>query len=214
MKSRVFIIVCIFCFCYLENCTVKQVKTSPEFKTSLSGFKRLTVAVDPKSNVGNSESAMAKVMAEQELAHHKEFIVYPDPTNRNVKCDAKIGKAQGVLRLKIEETPSGTTPFILFWFAPAIFGPTKDGIKLNIIAEIQKCDIKENLWEGEASSSYSLSGEEDQSLRTVYETKFGKTTGSKAVPYYHILKSLLDEIESPVLTEAEQDEKIEIESGG
>lgn len=200
-------------FFVLTNCTVKQVRSRSDFETVLQDFKRVTVAVDPESKLGKGETAMAKSMAEQELAHHKEFIVYPDPSNSNLKCEAKIGKSQGVLRLKLEESTEPSASYILFWLAPAAFGPPQHGIKLRAQAQIQKCDTKEILWEGLASSSYSLSGEEDQSLKQVYESKFGKGPGSKAVSYYYILKSLLDKIESPILSEAEQDEKIEVESG-
>lgn len=211
---RYYAFICLVGVLFLANCTVKYVKNSPQFESSLKNFKRLTVAIDPSSGTGSTEAAMIKSMAEQELSHHKEFIVYPDPENKNVKCEVKIGKSQGVLRLKVEESTAGTVPYLYFWIAPALFGPPENGIKLKVLASLQKCDTKETLWEGSASSSYSLDNDEEQSLSKVYESKFGKAAGKKAIPYYHILKSLLDEIDSPVLTEAEQDEKIEVEAGG
>ncbi|WP_367898691.1 MXAN_6521/LA_1396 family lipoprotein [Leptospira sp. WS58.C1] len=195
------------------NCAVKQIRISPNFQPSLDKFKRLTVAIDSSSKVNQVEAILVKSMAEQELAHHKEFIVYPDPSSKNQNCKSPIGKSQGVLTLRLEETLKGTTPSFFVWLNPAIFGPSSEGIRISIEAQIQKCDTKEILWEGYASSSYFMGGDEETTLRTSYEKKFGTSVGPKVLPYYDILKLLLDKIESPVLNEAEQDEKIEVESG-
>ncbi|PJZ47954.1 MXAN_6521/LA_1396 family lipoprotein [Leptospira saintgironsiae] len=195
------------------NCAVKQIRIAPNFESSLDKFKRLTVAIDSSSKVNKVEASLVKSMAEQELAHHKEFIVYPDPSSKNQNCKSPVGKSQGVLTLKLDETLNGTTPSFFVWLSPATFGPSLDGIKISIQAQIQKCDSKDVLWEGTASSSYFMGGDEEATLRTSYENKYGKSVGPKVLPYYDILKSLLDKIASPVLNEAEQDEKIEVESG-
>lgn len=211
MRSKLLLL---FLICIsLPNCAVKQIRIAPNFESSLDKFKRLTVAIDSESKVNQQESTLVKSMAEQELAHHKEFIVYPDPSNKNQNCKAPVAKSQGVLTLKLEETLKGTTPSFFVWLSPAIFGPSSDGIKISLQAQIQKCDTKEILWEGNASSSYFMGGDEETTLRISYENKFGKSVGPKVLPYYDILKSLLDKIKSPVLNEAEQDEKIEVESG-
>ncbi|TGM86935.1 MXAN_6521/LA_1396 family lipoprotein [Leptospira licerasiae] len=210
MRSAILLFLISFFF---ANCAVKQIRVSPNFESSLDKFKRLTVAIDSDSKVNQVEATLVKSMAEQELAHHKEFIVYPDASSKNQNCKFPVGKSQGVLTLKLEEDLNGTTPSFLVWLSPATFGPSLDGIKISIRAQIQKCDTKEILWEGNASSSYFMGGDEDTTLRTSYENKFGKSIGPKVLPYYDILKSLLDRIASPVLNEAEQDEKIEVESG-
>ncbi|MEI7013774.1 MXAN_6521/LA_1396 family lipoprotein [Leptospira licerasiae] len=210
MRSAILLFLISFFF---ANCAVKQIRISPNFESSLDKFKRLTVAIDSDSKVNQVEATLVKSMAEQELAHHKEFIIYPDASSKNQNCKFPVGKSQGVLTLKLEEDLNGTTPSFLVWLSPATFGPSLDGIKISIRAQIQKCDTKEILWEGNASSSYFMGGDEDTTLRTSYENKFGKSIGPKVLPYYDILKSLLDRIASPVLNEAEQDEKIEVESG-
>ncbi|TGL64162.1 MXAN_6521/LA_1396 family lipoprotein [Leptospira sarikeiensis] len=195
------------------NCAVKQIRTAPNFESSLDRFKRLTVAIDSNSKINKTESSLVKSMAEQELAHHKEYIVYPDPNSKNQNCASPVGKSQGVLQLKLDESLNGSTPSFLVWLSPALFGPSSDGIRITIQGKIQNCGSKEVLWEGLASSSYFLGGDEEATLRVNYESKFGKSIGPKVLPYYDLLKSLLDQIKSPVLNEAEQDEKIEVESG-
>ncbi|TGJ98176.1 hypothetical protein EHQ53_00110 [Leptospira langatensis] len=214
MRSKFSILILPILAVFFMDCAVKQVRQSPNYETSLHNFKRLTISVSPDSKVNPTEAILAKAIAEQELAHHKEFIVYPDPSNKNVDCGAKIGKSQGVLKLKLEESLHGSTPGFLVWLLPAVLGPSSTGMRLSISASIQKCDTKETLWEGRASSSYPLEGDEDATLRTSYENKLGKSIGPKVLPYYDLLKSLLDQVESPVLTESEQDEKIEVEAGG
>ncbi|TGJ99715.1 hypothetical protein EHO59_17955 [Leptospira semungkisensis] len=214
MNSKLRILLLAISVLFLMNCAVKQVKQSPNYEKSLSNFKRLTISISPDSKINPTEATLAKSIAEQELAHHKEFIVYPDPLNKNVNCGVQIGKSQGVLKLKLEESLNGSTPGFLVWLLPAVLGPSSNGMRLTISASMQKCDTKEILWEGKAASSYPLGGDEEATLRTSYENKLGKSIGPKVLPYYDLLKSLLDQIESPVLNEAEQDEKIEVEAGG
>lgn len=90
-------------FCLVSNCTVRYVKASPEFEKSLTQFKRVIVILDSTSSIGLSESGMAKSMSEQYLAHHKEFIVYPNPKNKGADCSGLPGRAQGIFMLKLTE---------------------------------------------------------------------------------------------------------------
>lgn len=178
----------------VSNCTVSYVKESPDLTKSLARFKRLVVVMDLTSTVGSAESKMAKAMSEQYLAHHREFIVYPNPKNSGETCTDIPGKAQGIFLLKMTEEISGSK------------------IKLSALGQLKSCPGNSVLWEALASSSYSTTEAEEQSLRKTYTQKFGESVGPKAAPYYHLLRALFDEITGPVLNEAEQDEKIEIES--
>lgn len=184
----------VFVFCLVSNCTVRYVKSAPEFEKSLTQFKRVVVILDSTSSIGLPESGMAKSMSEQYLAHHKEFIVYPNPKNKGADCSGLPGKAQGIFTLKLTEESR------------------KSEIRLSALGQLKNCSSNTILWEALASATYSTDGEDEQSLRKTYTQKFGESVASKAVPYYHLLRALFDELTGPVLNEAEQDEKIEIES--
>ncbi|PJZ68987.1 hypothetical protein CH373_04290 [Leptospira perolatii] len=181
----------------LNQCTVKYVKKDPDLSNILLKFKRIVIVVDPASALNQADSEMAKAMAQQYLAHHKEFIVYPSSQSK-FQCGNLPGKAQGIFSLLIHQTIR------------------EQELHIKVKGELKDCKSGKLLWEGLAASDYSLTQEDDanQSLRKTYVQKFGESVGPKAIPYYYVLGALVDELSGPTLTEEEQDEKIEVESSG
>ncbi|MBW0434027.1 hypothetical protein DLM76_11510 [Leptospira yasudae] len=177
----------------LANCTVKYVKAGPVWEKELTTFKRLAVSVPVESEAGVSEKKLASKIAENYLSHHKEFIIYPYRSGAAV-CGASDKKVQGIFQLKIREKESG------------------DKVELSALAKVIHCSKGETLWEGLAENSYSKNTEENQSLINTYTQLYGKEIAGKVNAYFFLLQSLLDKLDSPVLTEEEKDEKIEVEA--
>ncbi|EMY78017.1 hypothetical protein LEP1GSC060_1867 [Leptospira weilii serovar Ranarum str. ICFT] len=177
----------------IANCTIKYVKTGPTWEKELTAFKRLAVSVGIESEAGNSEKKLASKIAENYLSHHKEFIIYPFRSG-NGTCGGSDKKVQGVFQLKIREKE------------------TADQVELSALGKVIHCTKGETLWEGLAENSYSKNTEENQSLINTYTQLYGKEIAPKVNAYFFLLQSLLDKLDSPILTEEEKDEKIEVEA--
>ncbi|PJZ58051.1 MXAN_6521/LA_1396 family lipoprotein [Leptospira barantonii] len=177
----------------VTNCTVKYVKAGPVWEKELSSFKRLAVSVPTESEAGVAEKKLAAKIAENYLSHHKEFIIYPYRSG-NGTCGGSDKKVQGIFQLKIREKE------------------TADKVSLSALAKVIHCGKGETLWEGLAENSYSKNTEENQSLINTYTQLYGKEISGKVNAYFFLLQSLLDKLDSPVLTEEEKDEKIEVEA--
>lgn len=175
------------------NCTVKYVKTGPIWEKELATFKRLAVHVSAESEAGNSEKQLAAKIAENYLSHHKEFIIYPFRSGSGT-CGGSGKKVQGIFQLKIREKE------------------TSDKVELSALGKVIHCTKGEILWEGLAENSYFKNTEENQSLINTYTQLYGKEIAGKVNPYFFLLQSLLDKLDSPILTEEEKDEKIEVEA--
>ncbi|EQA63290.1 MXAN_6521/LA_1396 family lipoprotein [Leptospira alexanderi] len=177
----------------ITNCTVKYVKTGPTWEKELTTFKRLAVYVPAVSEAGNSEKQLAAKIAENYLSHHKEFIIYPFRSG-NGTCGGSGKKVQGIFQLKIREKE------------------TSDKVELSALGKVIHCTKGETLWEGLAEDSYPKNIGENQSLINTYTQLYGKEIAGKVNPYFLLLQNLLDKLDSPILSEEEKDEKIEVEA--
>ncbi|MDV6234766.1 MXAN_6521/LA_1396 family lipoprotein [Leptospira ellisii] len=185
-----FTIVLLFAF---SNCTVKYVKNAPDWENKLGTFKRIAVRVAPESAAGISEKKLASKIAENYLSHHKEFIIYPYRSGEGI-CGTSDKKVQGIFQIAVSERE------------------TPDKLNLSILGKVVSCSKAEVLWEGLAENSYSKTTDENQSLINTYTQLYGKEIAGKVNGYFFLLQSLLDKLNSPVLTEDEKDEKIEVEA--
>ncbi|EMO54720.1 MXAN_6521/LA_1396 family lipoprotein [Leptospira noguchii] len=177
----------------ITNCTIKYVKAGPTWEKDLNTFKRIVVSVPLESEAGNSEKQLAAKITENYLSHHKEFIIYPFRSGNGI-CGSSDKKVQAIFQLKIREKE------------------TSDKVELSALGKVLKCSKGEALWEALAENSYSKNIEENQSLVNTYTQLYGKEIASKVNPYFFLLQNLLDKLDSPILTEEEKDEKIEIEA--
>ncbi|TGK31019.1 hypothetical protein EHQ12_02950 [Leptospira gomenensis] len=175
------------------NCTVKYVKNAPDWENRLGTFKRIAVRIAPESTAGVAEKKLASKIAENYLSHHKEFIIYPYRSGEGI-CGTSDKKVQGVFQIALNERE------------------TTDKLNLSILGKVVSCSKTEILWEGLAENSYSKTTEENQSLINTYTQLYGKEISGKVNGYFFLLQSLLDKLNSPVLTEDEKDEKIEVEA--
>ncbi|EMJ67559.1 MULTISPECIES: MXAN_6521/LA_1396 family lipoprotein [Leptospira] len=183
-----------FCLIFtITNCTVKYVKAGPIWEKELATFKRLAVYVPAESEAGNFEKQLAAKIAENYLSHHKEFIIYPFRSG-NGTCGASPKKVQGIFQLKIREKE------------------TSDKVELSALGKVIHCAKGETLWEGLAEDSYPKNIENNQSLINTYTQLYGKEIAGKVNPYFFLLQNLLDKLDSPILSEEEKDEKIEVEA--
>ncbi len=175
------------------NCTVKYIKAGPTWEKDLGTFKRLAVQVPAESEAGESEKKLAAKIAENYLSHHKEFIIYPYKAGA-AACGSSDKKVQGIFQLKILEKE------------------TPNQVELTALGKVIHCKKGETLWEGLAENSYTKNTEENQSLINTYTQLYGKEIAGKVNPYFFLLQTLLEKLDSPTLTEDEKDEKIEVES--
>ncbi|RHX86214.1 MXAN_6521/LA_1396 family lipoprotein [Leptospira stimsonii] len=175
------------------NCTVKYIKAGPTWEKDLGTFKRLAVQVPAESEAGESEKKLAAKIAENYLSHHKEFIIYPYKAGA-AACGSSDKKVQGIFQLKILEKE------------------TPNQVELTALGKVIHCKKGETLWEGLAENSYTKNTEENQSLINTYTQLYGKEIAGKVNPYFFLLQTLLEKLDSPTLTEEEKDEKIEVES--
>ncbi|TGM60918.1 MXAN_6521/LA_1396 family lipoprotein [Leptospira adleri] len=190
IKNSISLIVLVF---VTANCTVKYIKSGPTWEKDLGTFKRLAVQVPAESEAGESEKKLAGKITENYLSHHKEFIIYPYKTGAAI-CGSSDKKVQGIFQLKIIEKE------------------TPEKVKVTALGKVVHCKKGETLWEGLAENSYSKNTEENLSLINTYTQLYGKEIAGKVNPYFFLLQTLLEKLDSPILTEDEKDEKIEVEA--
>lgn len=85
-------------------------------------------------------------------------------------------------------------------------------MELSALGKVIHCAKGETLWEGLAEDSYPKNIENNQSLINTYTQLYGKEIAGKVNPYFFLLQNLLDKLDSPILSEEEKDEKIEVEA--
>lgn len=188
------IIAKIVIFLSFFSCTVKYTNTASDFSEQVKSTKRLVIQIAPESNLRQKESMLLRDITKEQVSHHKEFLVYPTPEKFTGNCKKESPKAEGIL------------------FVTPLQEVKNKEISVNLKISLLQCTTKNILWEAEAKNSFSMNDKQNESLRNTYTQKYGKEIEYAINPYFLLTKDVLESLPSPALTDAEQDEKIELDS--
>ncbi|WCL50462.1 MXAN_6521/LA_1396 family lipoprotein [Leptospira sp. GIMC2001] len=190
MKKIYFIIMVLF----FTNCTVKYIKTAPTWESDIQNIKRLVIDISKESNIDSDTRTMVASMSESYLSHHKEFIIYPfEKSSKNI-CGNSDPSVKHIMLLTVNELMQ------------------ESKIDIGVTGRLIQCSDSSVLWEGFAQNVYKPNPSENLSLVRTYTQMVGPKIADKVTPYFVLLQALLERIESPILTEDEKDEKIEVEA--
>ena len=185
----------------LTSCTVKYTYLTETYdQEERHQVKRLLMA-----NVGLPQRALIEKtffhVARDYIAHHTDFILLPPSPFKKGRVDLNAGSL----------CPKGPLPsyegVLLNFFEK--FVESEDDVELQLHTLIYDCKKNKVVWIARGENSYD---KEDEDLKTTvkaYSERIGSDAGPFVPPFYHFVRSVFDELPTPVLNESEVDEKIE-----
>lgn len=179
------------------GCAVRSVYVKPDFeKTDKLQVKRLAVGATP---IAGQPAKAAELLARMTLRHvnmHKDYIAVEDqalPTADGWKalCGEQI---HGVVRVMVAKLKS-----------------EGGDLSVDMTADLQRCDSGALVWKVEINDTNQQKNADLKELANVYRREFGAVADALAAPFFVVLKQAFDSLPSPVLTDEETMEKIELE---
>jgi probable lipoprotein (TIGR04455 family) len=170
------------------------VKQAPDWNDRVKKIKRIVVVSSPENKITKMEDLLLTDLLREQLSHHKEFIVYKEPPKFNKSCSKEFPKIEGIFFVKVNQIEKDNK------------------LLLSMETSIVSCADGKKLWTTLGEDKFSLDNKENESLRKTYVQRYGLVIESRVNPYYYLFKEILEKLDSPVLTEEEQEEKIDIES--
>ncbi len=183
-----------FIFLFYNCSSVSSLQKDPEFEKKIVFSKRIIVVANPENKITKMEQMTLTDLARDLIGHHKEYIVYKNPPKFSGTCSKETPKAEGILLLSLSQEKKENT------------------LSIFITGNLIQCRDQKSIWSASVSKSFPLDSNENESLKNTYIQRYGMGIGSIVNPYYKILSILVDALDSPVLTNEEKDEKIEVES--
>jgi probable lipoprotein (TIGR04455 family) len=84
-------------------------------------------------------------------------------------------------------------------------------LSVDMTADLQRCDSGALVWKVEIDDTNEQKNADLKELANVYRREFGAVADALAAPFFVVLKQAFDSLPSPVLTDEETMEKIELE---
>lgn len=159
--------------------------------------KRLAIVVSPlpdgKEKVGEAWGRIARryVNQKRDFLVKKELVAHPSPGLAEV-CGGE-DNIEGVLWLKPALTTKGS------------------GFEVEVLGALSRCSDGREAWNGTAAGSFDSKDPLLVEVTNIYVQEFGDEVGPYVPPALNVLRPLLDTLPQPVLTEADQDEKITLD---
>lgn len=174
--------------------TVREVKRDNDLKGKLSGLKRIAVVVPSVSKLTKMEQLFLAEISKDQISAKKDFIVFRSPEKFKGLCTKDNPKIEGIFQMNsVQEEKGGS-------------------LKIELYSSLLDCRDGKTVWSATSAGTFSLNSRENESLRKTYTQKFGLGIESRVNPYFQMINEMLEELESPILTESEKDEKIEADS--
>jgi probable lipoprotein (TIGR04455 family) len=186
----------ILSFLLFVSCSSTQITESTQFKELFPNTKRVVIALAEKSNLTQSEGASLVEIFQEQLKHHKEYIVYPLP-KASLKCDIKkFPKIEGIFFLQASQK----------------LDTENSRLYLDFEVSLMNCKTGLVIWRGLRKDWFPLKNQGNESLKKTYVQKYGPSVENRVSPYFWMSQAILEDIPNPNLSPEEEDEKIEVES--
>jgi probable lipoprotein (TIGR04455 family) len=177
------------------NCSsVSSLQRDPDFEKKIVLSKRIMVVANTENKITKMEQLTLTDLARDLIGHHKEFIVYKTPPKFPGTCSKEVPKVEAIFMISLSQEKKA------------------NDLNLLITGNLIQCRDQKSIWSASVSKAFPLDSNENESLKNTYIQRYGMGIGSLVNPYYKILSILIDALDSPVLTNEEKDEKIEVES--
>lgn len=191
---RFFFIYFYFIFVFYNCTSISSLQKDPDYEKKIMFSKRIMVVANPENKITKMEQMTLTDLARDLIGHHKEFIVYKTPLKFSGTCSKDVPKAEGIFILSLTQEKK------------------ERDLNILITGNLIQCKDQKSIWSASVSKTFPIDSNENESLRSTYIQKYGMGIGSIVNPYYKILSIMIDALDSPVLTNEEKDEKIEVES--
>lgn len=182
---------------FAPGCAVRSVYVKPDFEQKdKNEVKRLAVGATPIPGQQEKAAELLARMARRHINMHKDYLateeqVLKDPAGWRDLCGEEI---HGVVRVMVARLLS-----------------EGGDLTVDMTADLQRCDSSALVWKVEIDDTNEQKNEDLKELAGVYRREFGEVADALAAPFFVLLKTAFDSLPSPVLTDEETMEKIELE---
>ena len=173
-----------------SGCAVRSVYVKPDFEqTDKKQVKRLVVSATPIPGQPAKAAELLASMTRRHINQHKDYLA--------VEYEV-LDKAQGWKKLCADEIHGVVRVMVAKLLS--------DGgdLTVDMTADLQRCDSSALVWKVEIDDTNEQRNEDLKELASVYRREFGAVADALAAPFFVV-------IPSPVLTDEETMEKIELE---
>jgi probable lipoprotein (TIGR04455 family) len=180
---------------FLIQCSgISSLTKDPLYEKKVSLSKRIIVYANPENKITKMEQLTLTDLARDLIGHHKEFIVYKTPPKFSGGCSKEVPKAEAIFMLSLTQEQAS------------------NDLKLQLSGNFIQCRDQKSIWSASVTKTFSLDSNENESLKNTYKQRYGMGIVNRVNPYYKAVSILIDALDSPILTNEEKDEKIEVES--
>lgn len=180
---------------FVSGCIVKKSFVRDDWKTEdRSKVKRLAVMVQPLPDGNEKAGELFSRIARRYVNMKRDFLVKQEKFSATAAELASLcggdDAIEGVLFL-----------------APTV--TKKDGgMEISLTGSLKRCGDGREAWTAEAAGSFSSKDDKLIEVTKTYVGELGPEVEPFVAPAMNVLRPILDTLPQPVLTEADQDEKI------
>lgn len=204
-RARAVLVTALLCALAL-SCTVKYSYLKPNYQQQEKlRLKRIALAAEPFTDTNAKINELVLMILREFVSVQRDYIIYPLPKTARENpavedyCTANP-KLNGIVmnRVRVLKKKNGD-------------------VRLGIQAVLYECEIKDGkvkdvikVWETYGESSYES---EDSGLKTAinsYTNRVGKEVRYLVAPVYLLIRAIYEDFPSPLLTDAEKLEKIDV----
>ena len=198
-------------------CTIQSVYLKPGYeKAGNRNVKRIVVFLKQHAlALPPGATAVVPVVANEFVSVQRDYIVYPlnsmKPGSAAPEeiCAANT-KLDGVLFLDIRRVRERGT-FWYQWLRPWRRADREGNVELEVAAALRECRAPHAVvWQALANSTYVSNDEDLRSVTESYVNRLGPHVRPFAAPAYQLVRRLLEELPSPMLSDEEKLEKIDV----
>lgn len=185
-----------------SGCAVRSVYVKPDFEqVDRQNLKRVLVSATPIPGQPAKAAELLASMSRRHINQHKDYLA----VDYEVLKDAAKWKAL----CKVQEDDEPVHGVVRVMVAKLL----ADGgdLTVDLTADLQRCDSGALVWKVEADLTNDQKDEDLKELANVYRKEFGALADSLAAPFFLVIRAAFDSLPSPVLTDEETMEKIELE---
>ncbi len=188
----------LFCLgLWASGCAVRSVYVKPDFQAKeRHDLKRLVVSATPIPGQPARAAELLASMSRSHVNQHKDYLA----------VDYKVLKQSSAWKALCEEEVHGVVRVMV-----AKLKSAGGDLTVDMTADLQRCDSGVLVWKVEIDDTNEQKNEDLKELASVYRREFGKVADALAAPFFVLIKAAFESLPSPVLTDEETMEKIEME---
>lgn len=180
---------------FVSGCIVKKSFVRDDWKTEdRSKVKRLAVMVQPLPDGNEKAGELFSRIARRYVNMKRDFLVKQEKFAATAAELASLCGGDDAIEGVLFLSPTVTK---------------KDGgMEISLTGSLKRCGDGREAWTAEAAGSFSSKDDKLIEVTKTYVGELGPEVEPFVAPAMNVLRPILDTLPQPVLTEADQDEKI------